>query len=154
MSPATVPAPRPPRVVADSNVFISALLGGARASAVLAAARRAMITLYASEYLFAEVARILDAKFYWPPARVQDALTGMRGYVIIVPPASRSITVVRDPKDNPILECRESERVPARRRSLTASRRKAGLGTGSGQCPDAALRRAEPTARFCNPLRE
>lgn len=110
MSPATVPAPRPPRVVADSNVFISALLGGARASAVLAVARRAMITLYASEYIFAEVARILDAKFSWSPARTQDALTGMRSYVIIVPPGSRRITVVQDPKDNPILECARAAR--------------------------------------------
>jgi putative PIN family toxin of toxin-antitoxin system len=85
-------------------------LGGARASAVLAVARRARITLYASEYIFAEVAKILDAKFYWPPARVQDAFTGMRGYVIIVPPGSRRISVVRDPKDNPILECAQAAR--------------------------------------------
>lgn len=110
MSPATVPAPRPPRVVADSNVFISALLGGTRASAVLAVARRAMVTLYASEYIFAEVARILDVKFSWAPARTKDALTGMRRYVIVVPPATRRIRVVRDPKDDAILECARTAR--------------------------------------------
>ena len=110
MSTATVSAPRPPRVVADSNVFISALLGSARAAAVLTSAEQTTITLYASDYIFTEVAKVLDDKFAWTPSRIADALQGIRGYVRLVPPGRRRITVVRDPKDNPILECARTAR--------------------------------------------
>jgi predicted nucleic acid-binding protein len=69
MSTATVPAPPlPPRVVADSNVLISALYGGVRSGAVLRLARQGTITLYASPYILDEVTHILAAKLYWPPA--------------------------------------------------------------------------------------
>ena len=105
MSIATVSARRPPRVVADSNVFISALLGSARAAAVLTLGEQATITLYASDYIFAEVAKVLDDKFSWTSGGIADALQGMRGYVRLVSPGRRRITVARDPKDNPILEC-------------------------------------------------
>jgi putative PIN family toxin of toxin-antitoxin system len=101
-----VPAlPPPPRVVADSNVLISALYGGLRSGAVLQLALRGTITLCASPYILDEVARILDRRLDWAPARIHDALTALRVYTKIVGPSSRRITVVRDPKDNPILEC-------------------------------------------------
>lgn len=110
MSTATVSAPRPPRVVADSNVFISALLGSAQAAAVLTLAQQATIALYASDYIFTEVAKVLEDKFSWAPSRIADALQGVRGYVRLVSPGRRRITVVRDPKDNPILECARAAR--------------------------------------------
>jgi putative PIN family toxin of toxin-antitoxin system len=98
MSTATVSAARPPRVVADSNVFISALLGSTQAAAVLTLAEEATITLYASDYIFAEVAKVLDDKFSWASSRIADALQGVRGYVRLVSPGRRRITVVRDPQ--------------------------------------------------------
>ena len=110
MSTATVSAPRPPRVVADSNVFISALLGSAQAAAVLTLAQQATIALYASNYIFMEVAKVLDDKFSWAPSRIADALQGVRGCVRLVSPGRHRITVVRDPKDNPILECARTAR--------------------------------------------
>ena len=111
MSTATVPAPPlPPRVVADSNVLLSALYGGVRSGAVLRLARQGTITLYASPYILDEVARILAEKFYWAPARIQDSFTALRVYTTIVDTGPRRITVVRDPKDNPILECARAAR--------------------------------------------
>jgi predicted nucleic acid-binding protein len=69
-----VSAPRPPRVVADSNVFLSALLGSAQAAAVLTLSQQATIALYASDYIFTEVAKVLDDKFSWAPSGIADAL--------------------------------------------------------------------------------
>jgi len=66
--------------------------------------------LYASPYILEEVARIFVAKLYWEPARVQDAITGLRAYTTIIEPGPRPITIVRDPKDNPILECARAAR--------------------------------------------
>jgi hypothetical protein len=42
--------------------------------------------------------------------RIADALRGVRGYVRLVSRGRRRITVVRDPKDNPILECARAAR--------------------------------------------
>ena len=110
MSTATAPAPPPPRVVADSNVLISALYGGARSGTILSLAGQGTIALYASPYILEEITRIFIAKLYWEPARVQDAITGLRVYTTIIEPGPRRITIVRDPKDNPILECARAAR--------------------------------------------
>jgi putative PIN family toxin of toxin-antitoxin system len=77
---------------------------------VLRLARQGTIARYVFPYILNEVTRILAAKLYWAPARIQDAITALRVYATIVETGARRITVVRDPKDNPILECARAAR--------------------------------------------
>lgn len=93
-----------PRVVADSNVIISALYLGGTPERVLELARKGTIELFYSAFILEEVARILKGvKFRWVDARIADAIGSFPAS--LVPPARRQLSVVRDPTDNRVLEC-------------------------------------------------
>ncbi len=92
------------RVVADSNVIISAFHRGGQPLRVLQAARRGSIRLFYSPFILEEVTRILTStKFAWLSERVGEALAGLPGEVTI--PGPRRLHVVEDEPDNRILEC-------------------------------------------------
>ena len=93
-----------PRVVADSNVIISALYLGGTPERVLELARQGSIELFYSSFILEEVARILKGpKFRWAEARIEDAIGSFPAR--LAPPARRRLSVVRDPTDNRVLEC-------------------------------------------------
>lgn len=94
----------PPRVVADSNVIISALHAGGKPEAVLSLAHRGEIELYLSPFILGEVATALEGvKFRWDRERITDALLGLSARII--DPGPPRLRVLPDPPDNRILEC-------------------------------------------------
>jgi putative PIN family toxin of toxin-antitoxin system len=96
--------PQRPRVVADSNVIISAFHRGGQPLRVLHAARGGVVRLFYSPFILEEVTHILTSqKFAWPPERVGEAIAGLPGEVIV--PGPRTLHVVADETDNRILEC-------------------------------------------------
>jgi putative PIN family toxin of toxin-antitoxin system len=93
-----------PRVVADTNVIVSAFAAGGNPKAVLLLAAAGSIELFASEAILEEVTRILTGpKFRWSHRRLVDALTGLPAHIL--DPGPPRLTVVRDYDDNRILEC-------------------------------------------------
>jgi putative PIN family toxin of toxin-antitoxin system len=93
------------RVVADTNVYISALNFGGTADEVLALARTQAILLFVSPSILQEVEGVLLSKFQWSAARTRQAIAGIREFAQVVQP-KESVHVIKDDEpDNRVLEC-------------------------------------------------
>ncbi len=93
------------RVVADSNIYISALNFGGRPDEVLALARRSVISLFISQHILQEIDGVLRSKFGWPARHARAALTLIRAYAAKVDPQERISVISRDDADNRVIEC-------------------------------------------------
>lgn len=97
-----------PRVVFDTNIYISAFLTQGKPLELLrlAGGRDAKIEVYASVEIMKETARVLSRpKFSWPAAKVKKAIVYISSMAIVVDPVERINAVVADEADNRILEC-------------------------------------------------
>jgi uncharacterized protein len=95
---------RKPRVVVDTNVFISAFLFGGKPEAVLDVIHAGAFALVFSAPLQREVDRILHEKSGWTPDQRQRACDRFWENGLLVVPRAR-IDACVDPDDNRILEC-------------------------------------------------
>jgi len=92
-----------PRVVFDTNVFVSVLFGGFPEEAYRAALGRRCL-LVVSSAILAEVARVLRDTFAMPDADIVAYVRQIGRIAEIVRPA-RSVNVLHDDGDNRVLEC-------------------------------------------------
>jgi uncharacterized protein len=97
------------RVVADTNVVVSAFLWGGIPAEVIKAARRKIIALYSSPVLLAELEEILTReKFAERLSRVGSSVTELvgdyRALVTVVIPETVP-QLVRDPDDDHVIAC-------------------------------------------------
>ena len=93
------------RIVADTNIYISALNFGGPPDQVLALARRGRVELFISKPILDEIEGVLTKKFHWPVARVREALGVIREFARIVEPSERIAVIKKDEPDNRVLEC-------------------------------------------------
>jgi putative PIN family toxin of toxin-antitoxin system len=93
------------RVVADTNIYISALNFGGVPDQVFTLAKRGRIEIFASKPILDEIEGVLKRKFQWPPAKVHGALRSIREFVKEVRPNERVTVIKKDEPDNRILEC-------------------------------------------------
>ena len=96
---------RRPRVVIDTNVFVSALNFGGKPDEVLALALEGEIQLIVSPFILAETAGVLLEKFGWSHQRVQEALEAIQAIATIVHPTEWISLIKALDTDNRILEC-------------------------------------------------
>src|SRR5208337_1109048 len=94
-----------PRLVADTNIYVSALNFGGVAEEVVLLARQDLVELFISAPILVETSRVLRLKFGWTPSRARDAIADIRGYATVVHPKEKIAAVVDDEPDNRILEC-------------------------------------------------
>ena len=98
------------RLVADTNVVVSALLWGGPPQAILTAARDRRIGIYTSAALFAELEEVLGrakmerrfAAIGRTPAHLLDRYLALTRFVIAAPLAE---AVSRDPDDDQVIAC-------------------------------------------------
>lgn len=96
---------RPPRVVLDTNVIVSALITDGPPRHILERCRTMQELLFLSDALLSELAEVMRRKFRWSPVQVNMLLREVRMFAIIVVPV-RSVTLIADdPADNRVLEC-------------------------------------------------
>jgi putative PIN family toxin of toxin-antitoxin system len=93
-----------PRVVADTNVFLSALVFGGPPEEIIDLARRGQIELLVSSQILLELANVLKSKFEWRDADVADAIRTI-GYCSTLVKPGVVITAAKDDPDNRVLEC-------------------------------------------------
>ncbi len=93
-----------PRVVLDTNVFLSAFTFGGKPETVLEMARAGRIQLVVSTPILAELASILGGKFAWADGDIREALMVVGRHADLVKPEAR-LRVLEDDADNRILEC-------------------------------------------------
>jgi uncharacterized protein len=93
------------RVVADSNILISAFLRGGRPLELLELARARQIELSVSTAILEETARVLAAKFKVPEDDILAFYEELRGFTRRVAPTETVDAVPGDETDNKIVEC-------------------------------------------------
>jgi predicted nucleic acid-binding protein len=74
------------RVVADTNVYISALNFAGTAGEVLALGRAGLIELFISAPILEEIEGVLVRKFHWTAPRVREAARAIRSFAVLVHP--------------------------------------------------------------------
>lgn len=93
-----------PRVVADTNVYISALNFAGIADEVLALGRAGVTEIFVSQPILDEIEGVLLRKFRWTAPRAREATRTICGFALLVNP-NESVNVVReDEPDNRVLE--------------------------------------------------
>jgi predicted nucleic acid-binding protein len=101
--------PKVPRVVADSNVIISAFVFGGVPELLFTLARDGRFGLYLSRFILEEVAGVLARpKFGWKEREIAEALRSFP--YTLVNAGRRRLAVVSDPADNRVLECQSPRR--------------------------------------------
>ena len=94
-----------PRVVLDTNVFVSALLGKGSPAHLYESFIKGRFWLIISHPVLSEVAEVLTRpRLGIDPADIKTAFRLLRHQALIVHPR-KTIKACRDPKDNMVLEC-------------------------------------------------
>ena len=94
---------KPPKVVIDTNVFVSGIEFGGKPYQVLGHVYQEKVKLIVSSPLLSELSEVLRKKFAYPPERIAQITKQLQEFAKLVHPAS-SIDVCRDPADNRVLE--------------------------------------------------
>ncbi len=92
------------RVVADTSVYLSALLFGGPPEEILSLAREGGFEILVSSSILLELATVLKTKFEWNEEDVADAIRSV-GYCSEMIKPGIVIKEVADDADNRILEC-------------------------------------------------
>jgi len=93
------------RVVADTNVYVSALLFGGAPEEVLLLARTGSISLHSSAAIQEELNRVLAVKFGWESSQVRAAQAALGRFTVAEIPKTVVKAVSEDDSDNRVLEC-------------------------------------------------
>lgn len=93
------------RVVADTNVYISALNFAGTADEVLALGRSRQVLLCISPAILAELEGVLMRKFSWSARMAREAVALIGTFTHPVEPQEQVDAVREDEDDNRILEC-------------------------------------------------
>ena len=93
------------RVVADTNVLVSALLfPGGPPEAIYRLVLERRIDLITSRPLLVELGRVLTEKFGWERARAEEAVEQVIQLAELVDPKVTRSEIAADPSDNRVLE--------------------------------------------------
>src|SRR3990172_3733195 len=94
-----------PKVVFDTNVYISALLTkGGKAEAAYFLSMQGKIKLYISVSILTETAIKLRTKFLWNDEAIKSSIKHISRVAEVVKPAVK-LNILADEPDNRILEC-------------------------------------------------
>lgn len=94
-----------PRVVIDTNVYISAIFWGGKPREVVDLGRNARILIFTSSEIQAEIERKLKTKFGIDEKEVAQILLDYSMFTLPIKPLHRAKVVDADPDDNKFIEC-------------------------------------------------
>ncbi|TSC87591.1 MAG: putative toxin-antitoxin system toxin component, PIN family [Microgenomates group bacterium Gr01-1014_7] len=94
------------RVVLDTNIYIAAALkGGFSEEIIKILAKTISLTTVISEEILTELVDKLTNKFNRPQEDINNYVSRIRKFIEIVEITEKISVIIRDPKDNKILEC-------------------------------------------------
>ena len=94
-----------PKVVFDTNIYISGIIFGGNPRTCLELAREKEVKLVTSRNILLEIAKKLKDKFKWTNQEIQEVIEGISKFTNIIKPKKRLSIIKADPSDNKILEC-------------------------------------------------
>ena len=100
-----------PRVVLDTNIFISAILYGGNPRQIMNLAISETIEVYISPNLLDELRRTLIEKFSLSSIEVDKILSEIKDFSEIATPQLQLQVIKNDPSDNRVLECAVAAKV-------------------------------------------
>ena len=93
------------RVVADTNVYISAILFGGTCEAILALARAGVVDPFLCPAIQRELRFVLAHTFGWTEPQVREALAEVNALASLRRPSVKLSGIVAHDPDHRILEC-------------------------------------------------
>ncbi len=100
-----------PRVVIDTNVFVSGLTFKGKPREVLDLVWKGEIEAYISPFILRELEETLKKDFDWERDQVKHTIEKIKAKTILVHPKSKVSIIKEKDDDNRILECAIEERV-------------------------------------------
>jgi putative PIN family toxin of toxin-antitoxin system len=95
-----------PKIVLDSNVFISGLVFGGKPREILDLAIKGLVELGISDDILKEIEGVLEGKkFQYPKRIVHGLMREIEELAELVEPDAKIEAVPEDPADNRVLEC-------------------------------------------------
>jgi putative PIN family toxin of toxin-antitoxin system len=94
-----------PRVVIDTNVFVSGLNFAGKPGEVLELFVRGDIDVIISPFILSEIERILRERFEWSEGNIHRVLNRIKRQTILVHPKLKVTIIKWKDDDNRILEC-------------------------------------------------
>jgi putative PIN family toxin of toxin-antitoxin system len=94
-----------PKVVPDTNVYISALLCGGVPFQIIELAREKKIMMLTSSDILFELASVLQVKFKYPRKMALDVISEIKRLSGVVFTKTQIDAIKKDSTDNKILEC-------------------------------------------------
>ena len=94
-----------PKVVIDTNVFISGLNFLGKPNEILELFIKGEIEVYISPFILREIEKILRKKFSWNKKQLQKVLDKIKKKAIMVKPKTKISIIKTKRDDNRILEC-------------------------------------------------
>lgn len=101
----TIEPANQPKLVLDTNVYISAIHFGGLPLHLINLAADEKISLFVSREIIAEILGVLRQKFRYSPAQLDQIEALILDACQLVAPQTRISTIKTDPADNRILEC-------------------------------------------------
>jgi putative PIN family toxin of toxin-antitoxin system len=97
------------RVVADTNIYISALHFGGTPRRFLETAQAGAFELVISDAILDEIGKVLRTeKFVWPEEEIAKARHALGGFTERARPDGTLLVITAEPEDNRILECADA----------------------------------------------
>lgn len=94
-----------PRVVLDTNIFISAILYGGNPLKILDPAISESVEVYISLSLLVELRRVLKEKFILSSFEIDLVTDEIKDFAKIIEPKVKLKVIKEDPSDDRVLEC-------------------------------------------------
>lgn len=91
--------------MADTNVYVSAIVFGGTCEAVLPLARAGVIEIFSSPAIHKELRVVLDESFGWSPTQIREALAEVLTITSVIRPTIQLSDIVAHDQDHRILEC-------------------------------------------------
>ncbi|MGH7236835.1 MAG: putative toxin-antitoxin system toxin component, PIN family, partial [Nitrospiraceae bacterium] len=93
------------RTVADTNVYVSAIVFGGTCESILALSRVGVVELFTSPAMQRELKTVLSQTFGWTSPQVREALAEVAALASIVRPTVKLSGILTHDQDHRILEC-------------------------------------------------
>ncbi|MEK7617961.1 MAG: putative toxin-antitoxin system toxin component, PIN family [Patescibacteria group bacterium] len=96
---------RLPKIIVDTNIYVSAYIFGGLPSEILELAQTKKIILFLSPEIIRELASILIRKFFWTQSQIDDLTKNILQFAFLNYPHRPVADALEDPDDHRILEC-------------------------------------------------
>jgi putative PIN family toxin of toxin-antitoxin system len=94
-----------PRVVIDTNVFVSGLNFAGKPGEILELFVKGDIEVFISPFILSEIERIFRERFEWGEGNIHRVLNRIKRQTILVHPKNKVSVIKENDDDNRILEC-------------------------------------------------